>query len=142
MKEKEISPMINAAIAMIGKVAGVESVEVVSTEMYRTTDERIFGALGVDIIIHDELSGAFKTFLAHEMCEDMIAYPNGMFVTQEFVDAIIHPRDTSKFIAEPDYEFDILKNIDEDGNMSLPQHTGNTETRIDTLPGFDDIKDD
>ena len=121
--------MINAAIAMIEKVAGVESVEVVSTEMYRTKDESIFGALGVDIIIHDALSGAFKTFLAHEMCEDMIAYPNGMFVTQEFVDFVIHPRDTTKFIADPDYEFDVLKNIDEDGNMHLPPHTGNTENQ-------------
>ena len=137
---KKINPLIHAAIGMIGKVAGVESVEIISEKMYRTRDESIFGALGVDIIIHDELSGAFKTFLANEMCEDMIAYPNGMFITQEFVDAIIHPRDTTKFIADPDYEFDILKNIDEDGNMHFPPHTGNTETKIDTLPGYDDLK--
>lgn len=97
---RKINPMIHAAIAMIEKVAGVESVEVVSDEMYRTTDESIFGALGVDIIIHDELSGAFKTFLANEMCEDMIAYPNGMFITQEFVDAVIHPRDTDTFLKD------------------------------------------
>ena len=96
----KISPMINAAIAMINKVAGVESVEIVSDEMYRTKDESIFGALGVDIIIHDELSGAFKTFLAQEMCEDMIAYPNGIFVTQEYVDSIIHPRDTDTFLKD------------------------------------------
>ena len=97
---RDINPMILAAIAMIEKVVGVESVEIISDEMYRTKDESIFGALGIDIIIHDELSGAFKTFLAYEMCEDMIAYPNGMFITQEFVDAIIHPRDTTKFIAD------------------------------------------
>jgi hypothetical protein len=99
-KNREISPMILAAIVMINKVAGVESVEVVSDEMYRTTDERIFGALGVDIVINDALSGAFKTFLAHEMCEDMIAYPNGIFVTQQFVDAVIHPRDTDTFLKD------------------------------------------
>ena len=109
MKEREISPMIKAAIAMIGKVAGVESVELVSDVMYRTTDPKFcssdpytLGAIGVDIIINDELSGAFKTFLAYEMCEDMIAYPNGIFITQEFVDGIIHPRDPSKFIADND----------------------------------------
>ena len=38
------------------------------------------------------------------------------------------------------YEFDILKKIDEDGNMVLPQHTGNTETRIETLPGAADLQ--
>ena len=134
--------MIHAAIAMINKVAGVESVELVSDVMERLTpcEDAPAGYIGVHIIINDELSGAFKTFLRHEMCEDMIAYPTGIFITQEFVDMIIHPRDTTKLFAKPDYSFDILKEIDEDGNMSLPQHTGNTETKIDTLPGFDDIK--
>jgi len=42
----------------------------------------------------------------------------------------------------PDYEFDILKNIDEDGRIRLPRHTGNTETKIDTLPGAADLKKD
>jgi hypothetical protein len=141
--------MIHAAIVMIEKVAGVESVELVSTEMYRLEPEEDLttqygikiGSLGVDIIINDALSGAFKTFLGYEMCEDMIAYPNGIFITQEFVDAVIHPKDTTKFITDPDYEFNILKNIDEDGNMHLPPHTGNTKTKIDTLPGYDDLKD-
>ena len=39
------------------------------------------------------------------------------------------------------YSFDILKNIDEDANMSLPQYTGNTETKIDTLPGAADLQE-
>ena len=39
------------------------------------------------------------------------------------------------------YEFDILKKIDKDGRMRMPHHTGNTETRIDTLPGADDLLD-
>jgi len=142
----KISPIIHAAVAMIEKVAGVESVELLSTEMYRLepTEDAPAGALGVDIIINDALSGAFKTFLGHEMCEDMLMFPNGMFYTLEFVDMVIHPRDPKELFkqhfSEPDYEFDVLKNIDEDGNMHLPPHTGNTETKIDTLPGFDDLK--
>ena len=38
------------------------------------------------------------------------------------------------------YEFAILKKIGKDGKMLLPQHTGNTETRIDTLPGASDLQ--
>jgi len=38
------------------------------------------------------------------------------------------------------YEFSILKEIDENGYIHLPQHTGNTETKIDTLPGADDLQ--
>ena len=41
--------------------------------------------------------------------------------------------------APVEFSFDILKNINDDGNMSLPQHTGNTETKIDTLPGYNDL---
>lgn len=44
--------------------------------------------------------------------------------------------------APVDYEFNILKNIDEDGRIQLPRHTGNTETKIDTLPGAADLKKD
>ncbi len=138
---REINPMIHAAIAMIGKVAGVESVELLSDKMYRLepTEDAPAGALGVDIIINDELSGKFKTFLGYEMCEDMVGYPNGMFITQELVHLIVSPKNKLKLFEEP-YEFDILKKIDKDGNMSLPQHTGNTQTKIDTLPGYDDLK--
>jgi len=95
---REISPMIHAAIAMIEKVAGVESVELVSTEMERLepTPDAKAGRLGVHIIINDELSGAFKTFLAHEMCEDMLMYPTGMFITQEFVHLIVSPKNDTK----------------------------------------------
>ena len=42
----------------------------------------------------------------------------------------------------PDYEFDILKQIDEDGRIRLPQHTGNTETKIDVLPGAADLREE
>jgi len=144
MKEnnRDINPMIHAAVAMIEKVDGVESVEVLSDEMVRLTptEEAPAGVIGVHIIINDELSGKFKTFLGYEMCEDMVMYPNGIFFTQEFVDAVIHPRDPKELFTEPDYEFDILKKIDKDGNMHLPPHTGNTETKIDKLPGFDDLK--
>ena len=104
---RDISPMIHAAIAMIEKVAGVESVELLSTEMYRSSDPNFcsadpysLGALGVDIIICDELSQTFETFLPHEMCEDMIAYPTGIFCTQEFVDAVIHPKDDTKLFED------------------------------------------
>jgi len=144
MKEnRDINPMINAAIVMIEKVAGVESVELLSNKMYRLepTEDAPAGTLGVDIVIDDELSGKFKTFLRYEMCEDMIAYPNGMFITQEFVYLIVSSKDNTKLFEEPDYEFDILKNIDEDGNMHLSLYTGNTETKIDTLPSFDDLND-
>lgn len=41
--------------------------------------------------------------------------------------------------APVEYSFDILKNMDEDGRIRLPRHTGNTETKIDTLPGAIDL---
>jgi hypothetical protein len=74
---------------------------------------------------------------------------------------VIHPKDKSKLFEDEsdkhlrsdkslvlpvpqqknaDYEFDILKNIDEEGNMHFPPHTGNTQTKIDTLPGAADLK--
>ncbi len=142
---REINPIINAALVMIGKVAGVESVELLSTEMYRLepTEDAPAGQLGVDIIINDALSGKFKTFLGYEICEDMIAYPNGMFITQEFIHLIVSPKDPTRLFEnpDPDYKFDVLKNIGEDGVMHLPPHTGNTETKIDVFPGAADFKD-
>ena len=140
---REIHPIIHAAIAMIENVAGVENVELLSDKMYRKepSEDALAGQLGVDIVINDELSGAFKTFLGYGMCEEMVTYPIGVFITQEFVHLIVSPKDKTKFLEKPDYEFDILKNIDEDGYIRLPQHTGNTETKIDTLPGYNDLKD-
>ena len=95
---REINPLIHAAIVMIEKVAGVESVELLSDKMCRreATEDYPVGQLGVDIIINDELSGKFKTFLPYEVCEDMIAYPNGMLITQEYVHIIVGPKDNTK----------------------------------------------
>jgi len=50
------------------------------------------------------------------------------------------PDDAPQPFMPDDYEFDILKQIDEDGKIRLPQHTGNTETRIDTLPSAGDLR--
>jgi hypothetical protein len=50
------------------------------------------------------------------------------------------PDDAPQPFMPDDYEFDILKQIDEDGRIRLPRHTGNTETQIDTLPGAADLR--
>jgi len=108
MKEnRDINPMILAAIVMIEKVAGVESVELLSNKMYRLepTEDAPAGALGVDIVINDELSGGFKTFLGYGMCEDMLMYPTGMFITQEFVHLIVGSNDQNTFFNEQEIGF-------------------------------------
>lgn len=102
----KISPMIHVAIIMIEKVDGVKSVEVLSEQMYRQAPEEDLttqygikiGRLGIDIIINDELSGPYEVFLPLEKCEDMIAYPNGMFVTQEFVNDVLRNDNPKTFL--------------------------------------------
>jgi hypothetical protein len=134
--KKEMNPVIAAAALSLEKVAGVASVMVVNDLMYKKDNK-----YGADIVIDDELTGLYNAFLDVETAKSIVAYPNGIFVAQEFVYHVLNPKDKSKlFEDKPDYEFDILKNIDEDGNMHFPPHTGNTETVIDVLPGADDLK--
>jgi hypothetical protein len=152
--KKEMNPVIAAAALSLEKVAGVASVMVVNDLMYKKDNK-----YGADIVIDDELTGLYNAFLDVETAKSIVAYPNGIFVAQEFVYHVLNPKHLDELFEDPeddyvfgkdsteelmkghpDYEFDILKNIDEDGNMHFPPHTGNTETVIDVLPGADDLK--
>jgi len=144
---EEINPMILAAVAMLKKVDTVLDIEIKSDKMYRSapTEEYSMGRLGVDVVIDFEDLGDVKTFLAYGDVEDLIMYPKGMFFAVELINIIrraVQDPDTLFQEPNPDYVFSILKEIDEDGSIRLPRHTGNTETKIDTLPGFDDLKDE
>lgn len=92
---RDISPVIYAAINIMEKVEGVENIKLLSSLMFRTTptEDYPIGRLGVDIIINK-----FKTFLPYEFAEDMVTYPQGVFVAQEFVYLVLNYKDKSKFI--------------------------------------------
>ena len=110
MKEtnREINPMIHAAVAVLRRVEGVDEVEILS-EMYRTPAETNvgeeyvikMGVLGVDIRINH-----VKTFLPYERCEDLIMYPTGPFIAVDFVHEILRAAPPSAnpptFLKEPE----------------------------------------
>ena len=99
MKEtnRDINPMIHAAIAILRRVEVVEEVELLSEEMYRTepNEECKIGCLGVDIKIN-----GIKTFLRYEMCEDLIMYPTGGFLAVDFVHQILADDNPKTFLKE------------------------------------------
>lgn len=88
----KISPMINAAVAMLRKVVGVDAIEILSKTMYRKADE-----LGVDIIINDEV----EVFLsAGSVAEKIIEYPSGIFVATQFIADALRGDNPTTFFKE------------------------------------------
>ena len=87
---KDMNPMILAAVGMLKKVDGVLDIKIVSDKMYRSApmNDYPMGRLGVDIVISYDDVGDVKTFLAYGDVEDLIMYPKGMFIAVEFIDAI------------------------------------------------------
>lgn len=89
--------MIHAAVAVLRKVEGVDEVELLSDEMYRTepNEECNIGCLGVDIKINN-----VKTFLHYELCEDLIMCPWGAFAAVDFVHEILKYQSPDTFLKE------------------------------------------
>lgn len=100
---KEITPIVHAAIQKIFELDAVDSTELLSTEMYRLKpdEDHPIGCLGVDILLND-----IKVFLPYERCEDIMCYPNGGFVAIEFVNLV-------------------LKSANIKSENGLPKHNGN-----------------
>ena len=87
---KDINPMILAAVGMLKKVDSVLDIEILSDKMYRSAPMNDYPMvrLGVDVIIDFEDLGEVKTFLPYGDVEDLIMYPKGMFFAVELIDAI------------------------------------------------------
>lgn len=85
-----ISGIIYVAVGMLKKVEFADDLIILSKEMYRSEPDKNneIGMLGVDI----EINGV-KTFLSAAIAEDMICYPNGMFIATEFVYGVLNPID-------------------------------------------------
>ena len=96
MKENlKINPMIHAAVAVLSKVEGVDEVEILGDEMYRTEpcDECKAGCLGIDIKINE-----VKVFLRYAICEDLLMYPTGPFIAVDFVHEVLKDQNPKTFL--------------------------------------------